>query len=434
MPLVPGTRLGPYEIAALLGVGGMGEVYRARDTRLERSVAVKVLSSHLADDPDRRARFEREAKAVSSLNHPHICTLHDVGSQDGTDYIVMELVEGATLAARLTKGPLPIEQALRHGVEIADALDKAHRQGVIHRDLKPGNVMLTKAGTKLMDFGLARRAFASVGGGADSLSPTDLAPLTGHGVLLGTLPYMAPEQLEGKEADARSDLWALACVLYEMATGTRAFDGKSQASLISAIMTAEPRPIAELQPLTPPSLERLVKACLAKDPEDRLQTAHDVRQELEWITESPLGPVGSVGGAAAGSSGASWSRSVLTAGVALLVGSVLGGLAVRLSAIGHPATATPGAICATIPLKEVPTESSQFPAFCISPDGRLVVVRADGRLVLRALSDFSWHPSRAPPTLDSRSSLQTAPRWPSCRATASGAWPSPEAPPSTSPR
>ncbi|MBK5255780.1 MAG: serine/threonine protein kinase [Vicinamibacteria bacterium] len=264
--LALGTRLGPYEILAPLGAGGMGEVYRARDTRLDRSVAVKVLPSHLTSDTDLRARFEREAKAVSSLNHPHICTLHDVGRHEGTDYLVMELVEGEALADRLKKGALPLDQTLRIAIEIADALDKAHRQGVIHRDLKPGNVMLTKVGSKLMDFGLAKLSLAAEGVGTISALPTASAPLTGRGAILGTVPYMAPEQLEGKEADARSDLWAFGCLLYEMATGRRAFEGKSQASLISAIMDKEPPPISQLQPLTPPSLERLVKAAWPRTP------------------------------------------------------------------------------------------------------------------------------------------------------------------------
>ena len=208
MTLAIGTRLGPYEILAALGAGGMGEVYRAKDTRLDRSVAVKVLPSHLTDDPERRTRFEREAKAVSSLNHPHICTLYDVGQEQGAHYLVMELVEGETLAERLRKGALPLDQTFRTAIEIADALEKAHRQGIIHRDLKPGNVMLTKAGSKLMDFGLAKVTLDGGSVGTVSALPTAAAPLTGQGTLLGTIPYMAPEQLEGKEADARSDLWA----------------------------------------------------------------------------------------------------------------------------------------------------------------------------------------------------------------------------------
>jgi Tol biopolymer transport system component len=285
LPPVPGSRLGPYEIVALLGAGGMGEVYRARDTRLGRDVAVKVLPEHLSANPDIRARFEREARAVSSLNHPHICTLHDVGREGGTDFLVMELVEGETLVARLERGPLPPAEVLTIGAQIADALDKAHRAGIVHRDLKPGNVMLTKTGAKLMDFGLARAGGVGPARSDLTQSPTMSRPLTVEGTIVGTFQYMAPEQLEGREADARSDIWALGCVLYEMATGKHAFFGTSQASLISSIMKDQPRPIAELQTLTPPGLDRLVSACLAKSPEDRIQTAHDVRLHLRWIAE-----------------------------------------------------------------------------------------------------------------------------------------------------
>ena len=293
MPLAPGTRLGPYEILAPLGAGGMGEVFRARDTRLGRDVAVKVLPQHLSANPEVRARFEREAKTVSSLNHPHICTLHDVGREGDTDYLVMELIEGETLAQRLAKGALPGPEVLKLGVQIADALDRAHRAGVVHRDLKPGNVMLTKSGAKLMDFGLARATgLAGDRGGSGATmaamtqSPTMGAPLTAEGTIVGTFQYMSPEQLEGREADTRSDLWALGCVLYEMATGRRAFDGATQASLISAIMRDAPRPLAELAPMSPPALERLVGALLAKDPDDRVQTAHDVRLQLQWAGDA----------------------------------------------------------------------------------------------------------------------------------------------------
>ena len=282
--MTPGTKLGPYEIIAPLGAGGMGEVYRAKDTRLGREVAVKVLPQHLSSNPEIRARFEREARTVSSLNHPHICTLHDVGSEGDVDFLVMELVEGETLAARLTKGPLPLPEVLKIGAQIADALDRAHRAGVTHRDLKPGNVMLTKAGAKLLDFGLAR---ASGLGAASDLtsSPTVAAPLTAEGTLLGTFQYMAPEQLEGNDSDARADLWALGCVLYEMATGRRAFEGKSQASLISSIMKDVPRPIAELVPLAPSRFNRVVMQCLTKDPDERWQSARDVAHELQWIAD-----------------------------------------------------------------------------------------------------------------------------------------------------
>jgi dipeptidyl aminopeptidase/acylaminoacyl peptidase len=283
MPMGRNTRLGPYEIVAPLGAGGMGEVYRAHDTRLGRDVAIKVLSSRLAATPDARARFEREARAISRLNNPHICTLHDIGHQDGTDYLVMELLEGETLAHRLKKGPLPVAEVLTLGTEMAEALDVAHRHAVVHRDLKPGNIMLTKSGAKLMDFGLARVHAQVPLAAPPADSPTVSRPLTAEGTIVGTFRYLAPEQLEGHEADARSDVWALGCVLYEMATGKRAFEGDSQAALISAIMKDEPRPITEVQPLSPPALGHVVTRCLAKDPAERWQSARDVVHELEWV-------------------------------------------------------------------------------------------------------------------------------------------------------
>jgi len=279
----------------------MGEVYRARDTRLGRDVAIKVLPEHLSANPDIHARFEREAKTVSSLNHPHICALYDVGTEDGVPFLVMELIEGETLAQRIERGPLPIPEVLRLGVQIADALDRAHRAGIVHRDFKPGNVMLAKSGVKLTDFGLARSTgVVAPSGGSGvtvvqlSQSPTVVSPLTAEGALIGTFLYMAPEQLEGREADARSDIWALGCVLYEMATGRRAFEGKSQASLIGAIMNTEPPPVSTVMAFAPPALDSLIRSCLAKDPEERVQTAHDVKLQLGWIAQS-----GSSAGAAA---------------------------------------------------------------------------------------------------------------------------------------
>ena len=290
MALTAGARLGPYEILSAIGAGGMGEVYRARDTRLERTVAIKVLPSHLSGDPELRQRFEREAKAVSALNCSHICTLHDIGQQGGIDYLVMEYLEGESLADRLKKGPLPLDQALRYATEIADALDKAHRNGVVHRDLKPGNIVLTKAGAKLLDFGLAKlaRPFASGSGvGGEGLSALDreVQTLTRAGTLLGTFQYMAPEQLEGKDADARSDIFAFGSVLYEMLTGKRAFPGTSQASTIGAILKDEPLAISSIAPFAPPALDRVVKKCLAKDPEERWQSAGDLKSELQWIVD-----------------------------------------------------------------------------------------------------------------------------------------------------
>src|SRR6202162_6383053 len=285
MTLLAGSRLGPYEIVAPLGAGGMGEVYRARDTRLERTVAVKVLPSHLSSSAEVRQRFEREAKTISQLSHAHICALYDVAHEGETQYLVMEYLEGETVTARVARGPVPPEKLLRWGVEIGDALDKAHRQGIVHRDLKPGNVMLTKSGVKLMDFGLAR-AMAPVSSPSSLTAlPTQAPDLTADGALLGTLQYMAPEQLEGTVADARTDIFAFGAVLYEVATGTKAFSGASQASLISAIMTSEPAAISSIQPTTPPGLDRVVRKCLAKDPEDRWQNAADLGSELQWIAE-----------------------------------------------------------------------------------------------------------------------------------------------------
>jgi serine/threonine protein kinase len=284
MPLTPDIKLGPYQIESLLGAGGMGEVYRARDTRLNRTVAIKILTQGVADTPEVRQRFEREARAVSSLSHPHICVLYDVGNQDGIEYLVMEYLEGETLAARITKGPLTTAELLRYAAQIADALDKAHRQGIVHRDLKPANVMLTKTGAKLLDFGLAKDE--EILHGDPGTSPTMSRPLTMQGSIVGTMQYMSPEQLEGKPADARSDIFSFGAMLYEMATGKKAFDAKSHASLIAAILKEEPSPMREFQPLTPPALEQIVKACLAKDPDERPQNAHDLKLQLEWTRES----------------------------------------------------------------------------------------------------------------------------------------------------
>src|SRR5437870_4387755 len=282
MDLTIGSRLGPYEIVARIGAGGMGEVYRARDTRLDRAVAIKILPAEFASDMQLKVRFEREAKTISQLSHPNICTLYDVGD----NYLVMELLDGETLAQRLTKGALPLSDVLKYGTQIAQALGRAHRAGVIHRDLKPGNIMLTKHGAKLLDFGLAKG-----GPPQTSLAPdaTEQKPLTAEGTVLGTFQYMAPEQLAGEEPDARTDIFALGVVLYEMATGRRAFEGKTRTSLVAAILSGEPRPMSELQPLAPRSLEHVVKKCLAKDPEDRWQSASDIAEELRWIGEDDRG-------------------------------------------------------------------------------------------------------------------------------------------------
>jgi eukaryotic-like serine/threonine-protein kinase len=294
MALSAGTKLGPYEIVAPLGAGGMGEVYRAKDTRLDRTVALKILAPHLSTSAEQKQRFEREARTVSALNHPHICQLYDVGSQDGAEYLVMEFLEGEPLAERLSRGALPLSELLRTGMEVAEALEVAHRAGIIHRDLKPGNIMLTKAGAKLMDFGLAKPAAMGGTGAAPLLSaaqtisgPSPMSPLTTAGMLVGTILYMSPEQIEGKEADARADIFAFGAVLYEMATGKRAFEGKMQLSVANAILEKEPEPIRAKNPAAPASLDYLVATCLLKDREERIQTAHDVRLQLKGISQTP---------------------------------------------------------------------------------------------------------------------------------------------------
>jgi Tol biopolymer transport system component len=286
MPLAAGTRLGPYEIVSAVGAGGMGEVYRARDTRLDRTVAVKILRSPQGDF---LARFEREAKTISALQHPNICVLHDVGRDGQVDFLVMEYLEGETLAQRLARKPLSLDEALRIAIEVASALDAAHRHGVVHRDLKPGNIMLRKSGAKLMDFGLAKPQGLATGApvlsGAETITNA-ASPITAEGVIVGTVQYMSPEQIQRGEADTRSDLFAFGATLYEMVSGKRAFDGKSQISVASAILEKDPAPLATLQPLTPPSLDRLVSKCLAKDPEDRWRDAGDLTSELRWIAET----------------------------------------------------------------------------------------------------------------------------------------------------
>jgi Tol biopolymer transport system component len=278
MSLVAGDRLGPYEIVGPLGAGGMGEVYRAKDTRLGRDVAVKILPAHLSDNPEVRERFEREARAISSLNHPHICTLFDIGREGDADYFVMELLDGESLAARLERGRLKLDEALRVGAQIADALSAAHKQGIVHRDLKPGNIVMTKSGAKVLDFGVAKLREEAVVEMA-----TRTTPLTSHGAIVGTVQYMSPEQLEGRPVDHRADLFAFGALLYEMLTGQRAFSGQSQASVIAQILTSDPRPVAQLIPTTPAALDRVVTSCLAKDPDERWQTASDLARELRWI-------------------------------------------------------------------------------------------------------------------------------------------------------
>jgi Tol biopolymer transport system component len=381
MTLASGTRLGPYELVAPLGAGGMGEVYRARDTRLERTVAIKVLSSHLSASPEVRQRFEREAKTISQLSHPHICALHDVGREGETDYLVMEYLEGDTLADRLAKGPLPLEQTLRFGVQIADALDKAHRQGIVHRDLKPGNVMLTKSGVKLLDFGLAKVIAPASQQSSLTALPTQHA-LTQEGTILGTFQYMAPEQLEGKEADARTDIFAFGCVLYEMATGKRAFSGATQASLISAILRDDPQPISQVQPTSPPALDHVIKKSLAKDPEDRWQNAADLGGELKWIAEG-----GSQMGAAAVAPSRRRQRDWFAwaaAGLLLLATLFLGNEVRRLRTgdrgrAVHSFIDPPGKTSFRL------TGDDSAP-IAVSPDGERVVFGAGGKLWVQSLT------------------------------------------------
>src|SRR5262245_32449406 len=284
MPLSSGTKLGPYEVLAPLEAGGMGEVYRARDTRLDRVVAIKILPRQFSADAVYKQRFEREAKVISRLNHPHICVLHDIGQQDGIDYLVMEFVEGETLAKRLEKGALPLEHALKIGAQIAEALDKAHRNGIAHRDLKPGNIMLTASGAKLLDFGLAKPV-APLENLAPITETIQERPVTEQGMIVGTFQYMSPEQLEGKEVDGRSDIFSLGAVLYETLTGKRAFEGKSRLSIASAILEKETAHLSSIKPVTPPALDHAVKKCLAKAPDERWQNASDLASELKWIGE-----------------------------------------------------------------------------------------------------------------------------------------------------
>ncbi len=388
MTLAAGTRLGPYEILAPIGAGGMGEVYKARDTRLERDVAIKVLPPHLSASEEMRQRFEREAKAISQLSHAHICALYDVNREGETEYLVMEHLEGETLADRLGKGPLPLEQTLRYGMEMADALDKAHRQGIVHRDLKPGNVMLTKSGVKLLDFGLAKAiAPAAAQSGATSL-PTMAGTaqnLTEAGTILGTFQYMAPEQLEGKEADARSDIFAFGAVLYEMATGRKAFSGKSQASLIGSILRDDPTTISEIAPMMPPAFNRVVKTCLSKDPEDRFQTAHDVKLQLQWVAEG-----GSMAGVPAPVVARRKNREKLAWAVAAVAI-----LAAALATLGYVRRAPVPPLTARFDIP-APEDLTSIDMPRVSPDGRYIAFNATdasgkNRIWVRALNALSAH-------------------------------------------
>ena len=372
MALTSGTRLGPYEIVSPLGAGGMGEVYRANDARLNRTVAIKILSDESAADADRRERFEREAKAISALDHPNICALYDVGEHQGTYFLVMPCLEGQTLADRLAKGALPPDQAIKYAIEIATALDAAHRHGIIHRDLKPGNIMLTKTGVKLLDFGLAKLKQASGTLTYSGLAgDTTKAPGTGVGTLLGTMPYMAPEQIEGRDVDARSDIFSLGAVIYEMVTGERAFKGESPASVMGAILKDEPAPMKTVQPLTPAALDHVVTTCLAKDPDERWQSTADIARELKWIASA---------GADANVTRLVRRRSLLwPAAIAAIVLAAIG-------AITWPALRPASVTSDVIRLSILPPPNGKFstpaasvvaPQVAISPDGRLVAFVAE---------------------------------------------------------
>ncbi len=390
MAILPGRRLGPYEILSAIGAGGMGEVYKARDTRLDRTVAIKVLPTHLAGRAELRERFEREAKTIASLNHSHICTLYDTGHQDEIDFLVMEYLEGETLAQRLLKGSLPIQQVLQYAIEIADALDKAHRKGITHRDLKPGNIMLTKSGTKLLDFGLAKLTQEVAPATPVSQLPTANDAITAQGTILGTLLYMAPEQLEGKEADARTDIFAFGAVVYEMATGKKAFAGKSQASVIGAIMSSEPPPISSLQPMTPPALDRVVKKCLAKEREDRWQSAKDLTDELQWIAGSS--DTAKAAAQEPKQTRKIWQRPVVLAILGVAIAALAG------TAIWKFKPAPPQPVTRTV-ISLPPDQrlaAMDEPVVALSPDGsNLAYVAVRGgtqQIFLRALSSLEARP------------------------------------------
>src|SRR5262245_4627384 len=425
MPFGPGTRLGPYEIVSPLGAGGMGEVYRARDTRLNRSVAVKVLPPELASDPDRRSRFEREAHAIAALSHPHICTMHDLGRENGTDYLVMELLEGETLADRLAgqsrrsssagdgqakaERPLPIQDVLRYATEIADALDKAHRAGIVHRHPKPATVMLTRSGAKLLDFGLAklRGPAVPISMTAIEQATTTGGPKTASGTILGTLHYMAPEQIEGREADARSDIWSLGVVIYEMVTGVRPFDGDSSASVIGAILKDTPAPLTERQPLVPSALDNAVARCLARDPDERWQSVADLRATLQWLATVPSGAT----------SIQRPTRARTSTRLLMLVASLLifaAGLAAGWRYLGSAPPLAPLVQFDVLPPIDAalsPAPVASAPQIAVSPDGRQIAYVAAKRhglsqIYLRSIdghdvrvladTDGAWFPFWSP--------------------------------------
>jgi Tol biopolymer transport system component len=403
MPLRPSTRLGPYEIQSALGAGGMGEVYRARDTRLDRTVAIKVLSDGLAGDPQFRERFAREARAISSLEHPNICTLYDVGEQDGTAYLVMQYLEGETLSDRLSRGELPVQDAVQIAVQIAGALDAAHRAGVVHRDLKPGNIMLTKGGAKLLDFGLAKVARPAVSI-AGSMAPTTPPSMTAQGTILGTFQYMAPEQIEGLDADARTDIFAFGTVLFEMLTGRPAFEGKTRASLLGAILKDEPPPVSQLRPGIPGTLDRLVATCLVKEPDDRWQTARDLLRELKWVADGTIGNARTTAADGAGSAGPDLRASRRSRWMRALPWTAAGVFGVALAAVlvvWAPWRTAPPPMPMRFAIVPPPSQplvpSGNDRQIAISPDGtRLAYVAAglEGPLFVRAFDQLEAEPLR----------------------------------------
>jgi Tol biopolymer transport system component len=388
MPLTSGARLGPYEIVAPLGAGGMGEVYRARDTRLDRTVAIKILPEVLAGDPQFRERFEREAKSVSTFNHPNICAIYDVGRDRDIDFLVLEYLDGETLATRLEKGALALSDALRTAIDIASALDTAHRHGIVHRDLKPGNVMLTKGGAKLLDFGLAKMApFGVLSQVGSTTPPTATTPLTAQGSLLGTYQYMAPEQIEGQDADARTDIFAFGTVLYEMVTGRKAFQGKSQASLLGAILKDEPPPVSQVQPVSPPALDYLVRTCLAKDPENRFQTPHDLLLSLRWIAEG-----GSGVRPGSGVPRRTWrDRTLWIAGA--IVAVVLGGVGGWLVKPAPHFSRVVSRLVYPLPAGQRFTRTGRR-VVAISPDGTKLAYVANSQIYVRRLNELEAQPIR----------------------------------------
>ena len=386
MALGSGTRLGVYEILSLLGSGGMGEVYKARDTRLDRIVAVKVLPTPLATDPALRDRFEREARTISQLSHPNICTLHDVGHEGATDFLVLEYLEGESLEARLTKGALPLKDALAIAIQVAAALGAAHRAGVVHRDLKPGNVMLTKSGAKMLDFGLAKTAAPAVSSIAGSILPTTPPNITAQGTILGTFQYMAPEQIEGAEADVRTDIFAFGCVLFEMLTGRRAFEGKTRASLIGAILKDNPSPASDVQPGLPSALDRVVMTCLAKDPDDRRQNVRDIAVQLSWLLDERA-PA-----ALPASAGRHRWRERLAWAVAVAAVAAAVGLVTFIAS--RPRAAILNATEFSVFPPEKMTFNPNPTAQAISPDGRVIVFaatpsNADSALWIRPIDSLT---------------------------------------------